>query len=82
MNTVDIKGHPGLVRDIHSKAVLNTNRKSAEEYMLKTKTMSNLKSQTEEINTMKQKIEELSSVKEEMQHIKSMLEDIYNKIRA
>jgi t-SNARE complex subunit (syntaxin) len=71
MQTVQIKDAQ-LVRDIHSKAVLNTDRKGLDEYLMKKEIA---KRQLEEQKETKLK---LAKLEEEMSEIKSLLQEIAN----
>jgi t-SNARE complex subunit (syntaxin) len=69
MQTVQIE-NSNLVRDIHSKAVLNTDRRGLEEYLTKKEVAK--KQQQDQLET-KQKLAELEK---DMAEIKSLLRDI------
>jgi hypothetical protein len=69
MNTVQIKDSK-LVRDIHSKAVLNTDRAELDNYYVKREIA---KKQYEEQSDTKKK---LTQLEEEMREIKSLLLEI------
>jgi t-SNARE complex subunit (syntaxin) len=69
MQTVQIE-NSNLVRDIHSKAVLNTDRRGLEEYLAKKEVAK--KQQQDQLET-KQKLAELEK---DMAEIKSLLRDI------
>ena len=71
MQTVQIKDAQ-LVRDIHSKAVLNTDRKGLDEYLMKKEIA---KRQLEEQKETKLN---LAKLEEEMSEIKSLLQEIAN----
>jgi K+/H+ antiporter YhaU regulatory subunit KhtT len=79
MRVIPIENKQGLVRDMNSKAVLNTNRKTVEEYHLKTRAMSSVKKQADEIEMMKHQLNELSTLKNDFIEIKNMLSTILNK---
>jgi hypothetical protein len=74
MSHIQIKGQAGLIRDMNSKALLNTNIKAAQEYHMKTKTVGALKRQTEEINMMKQQLNDLSGIRQELLEMKTLLQ--------
>lgn len=70
MSIVAIKDHDKLVRDTHSKAVLNTDRNGLNEYMMKrelAKKEKNEKSETKE---------RLAKLESDMQDIKQLLIEI------
>jgi gamma-glutamyl:cysteine ligase YbdK (ATP-grasp superfamily) len=69
MNTVQIKDSK-LIRDIHSKAVLNTDRAELDNYYVKKEIA---KKQCEEQSETKRKI---SQLEEEMREIKHLLIEI------
>ena len=72
MNLVKVKDSP-FVRDIESKALLNTDESAKNEYLTKVKL---LKTQKEEINTIKS---EVTSVKKDMLEIKQLLHKLLEK---
>jgi len=70
MSIIAIKDHDKLVRDTHSKAVLNTDRNGLNEYMMKrelAKKERNEKSETKE---------RLAKLETDMQDIKKLLIEI------
>lgn len=78
MKVIPIENKQGLVRDMNSKAVLNTNRSVLEEYTLKTKALSSVKRQAEEIEVMKNQLKELAALKTDFMEIKLMLSTLLN----
>jgi len=66
MNTVKITDTT-FVRDIHSKAILNTDKKGLEEYLMKREIA---KKQNQEAQETKQR---LNKIEEDMQEIKALL---------
>ena len=56
MRRQKVKGEPGLVRDIASRALLFTNRQETEAYKKK---KAEKEQQTNEINTLKEEVKEL-----------------------
>lgn len=70
MSVVQIKDHKNLVRDTHSKAVLNTDKNGLNEYLLKREIAK--KEQQEKIET-KMRLEKLE---ENMEDIKRLLVEI------
>ena len=69
MNTVSIP-ETNFVRDINSKALLNTDRKGLEEYLMKKEIA---KKQNLEAQETKQR---LSRIEEEMSEIKKLLKEL------
>ena len=65
-----------FVRDIHSKALLNTDRTALENHRQRQRMMS---LQAAEWQQMKNKVDELNTVREEMVEIKSLLNELLNK---
>ena len=67
---------PQYVRDLHSKALLNTDRVSLENFRQRNITFVR---QEDEWNSMKNKIEELNILKDEMMEIKDLLRQLLSK---
>ena len=65
-----------FVRDLHSKALLNTDRVAFENHRRRRAIESQQQSEWEE---MKNKVEELNNVRIEMLEIKSLLQELLNK---
>lgn len=59
MNLIDIKDRSGLVRDMSSGAILNTNQSEYENYLLMKQKK---KQQQEQINTLISEVDELKSL--------------------
>jgi hypothetical protein len=74
MNYIKVKGHNGLVRDISSGAIINTNIDEYNRY-LKQKNSFQKKEQLLQQNT-----EEINNIKNEISEIKSMLMQLLIKI--
>jgi hypothetical protein len=70
MPLVRIKDNPALVRDIHSKALLNTDRAALDDYMVKQKLA--LKQKVEQEETKMR----LENLEKNMSEIKSLLSEI------
>jgi hypothetical protein len=70
MSVVAIKDHNKLVRDTHSKAVLNTDRNGLNEYLLKRQLA---KQEMDEKSETKMRLAKLES---DMQDIKNLLVEI------
>jgi hypothetical protein len=71
MQTVQIKDAQ-LVRDIHSKAVLNTDKRGLEEYLMKKEIAKKQQNEQQETKL------KLAKLEEEMSEIKSLLQEIAN----
>lgn len=68
-----------LSRHIGSKGLVETDRKKAEEYELKSKMLNGNKHAQEEINSIKEKLSEIDSLKSDMNEIKQLLNALVNK---
>ena len=71
METVQTENQ-SYVRDIHSKALLNTDRVALENHRQRKKFIDD---QAKEWQLMKSKVDELNTVREEMLEIKSLLRE-------
>jgi len=67
---------PRYVRDLHSKALLNTDRVSLENFRQRKITFAR---QEDEWNSIKIKVEELNILKDEMMEIKDLLRQLLSK---
>ena len=65
-----------FVRDIHSKALLNTDKVALENRRQRQRLK---EQQVSEWQQMKNKVDELNTVREEMLEIKSLLKELLNK---
>ena len=65
-----------FVRDLHSKALLNTDRVALENHRQRMRIEDQQKS---EWQIMKNKVDELNTVREEMLEIKSLLQELLHK---
>ena len=75
METVQTENQ-SYVRDIHSKALLNTDRVALENHRKRKKFIDD---QAKEWQLIKSKVDELNTVREEMLEIKSLLRELLNK---
>jgi hypothetical protein len=62
MKYAKVKENPELIRDMDSKAVLNTNSTALQAYKKKREKQQEIQSAVEDINTMKQDINELKTL--------------------
>ena len=62
-----VEGHDGLVRDMSSKAIINTNKKQYEEYVARRDAARRQKEQIE------RQAEEINNVKNDLSEIKELL---------
>ena len=67
---------PRFIRDIHSKALLNTDYVALQQHR---KEKAYFQSQQNDINILKNKVEELSTLREEILEIKVLLRQATNK---
>ena len=67
---------PRFVRDLHSKALLNTDRVSLENFRQRKKMFSR---REDEWNSIKNKVEELNILIDEMMEIKDLLRQLLSK---
>ncbi len=71
--TLKVEGHENLVRDVRSKAIVNTNSSEYKIYMSRFRTR---EKQGDEIrNTIK----EINNLKQELYEIKSLIKNMVNK---
>jgi len=73
MEYLKVRGHSGLVRDISSGAIVNTNRTEYEEYMERVRLAE------EKENLLSQHTAEINNIKNELQDIKTLLLQLVNK---
>ena len=66
---------PSFVRDLHSKALINTDRVALENHRKKRQLETQ---QAQRLQEMEIKVEELVTVKDEMLEIKSLLQQLVN----
>jgi hypothetical protein len=71
-----IEDNNNLVRDVSSNAILNTDRKAADEYRIKAQMFNDVRQQKNEINTIKQKLSDIDSIKSDMFEIKKLLKGL------
>ena len=67
---------PSFVRDLHSKALINTDRVALENHRRKRQLETQ---QAQRLQEMEIKVEELNNVRSEMLEIKSLLQKLLNK---
>lgn len=74
MDIVKIEGKDGLVRDMSTRAIINTNKSEYENYLERRKATLAKNKQLEEHS------EEINNIKAELSDIKQMLMTVLNKI--
>ena len=67
---------PRFIRDVHSKALLNTDYNALQQHRRERVYFQN---QQNDINILRVQVEELSSIREEMLEIKILLKEIISK---
>ena len=67
-----VKEHQNLIRDMHSKAVLNTDKEGLQEYLRKREVAK--KQQEEQVETKNR----LAKIEQDMSEIKNLLQTIAN----
>jgi methyl-accepting chemotaxis protein len=72
-NHIQVEGHPDLVRDRHSHAIINRNRSA---YDLAKKRAQEAQQSRDEIRTATR---EINNIKSEMHEIKSLLKQLVSK---
>lgn len=73
MNKLKVEGHPDLVRDPKSTAVINSSRQDYEDYM---KNYMIRKSKNDRIDSMES---DMNNIREELNEIKKLLINLTNK---
>lgn len=73
MTYLKVEGNDSLVRDVSSKAIINTNNKAYQEYINKRNAAKQMK---EQISSQQ---EEINSIKNEVTEIKELLLKLINK---
>lgn len=76
---VQVEDRPNLVRDVNSKALLNTDIRSLNEYQLKKRMLTSIETSESEINNIKQQLNKIDSLESDMKDIKALLQRIINK---
>lgn len=72
MNYAKIEGHPDLIRDTRTKAIMNTNHNEYESYLAASR------SKREEKNKVETMERDLNSIKEEINQVKNLLQELLN----
>lgn len=65
-----------LSRDMHSKALVETDRKKAEEYKTRSRMLTETKNLKEEMDYLKSKISEIDTIKDDIAEIKSLIKGL------
>lgn len=76
---VKIDGHPELMKDMRSGAILTVDHRADDEYKRQTALINNAKKAQQEIAEIKEKLEDIDNMKSELQEIKSLLKELVTK---
>ena len=69
---VKVHGYEGLIRDIRSNAIINTNKSEYTIYMDRIKTRAN------QADQIRHTVKEINSLKRELREIKNLLREVIN----
>ena len=75
MKRSKIEGHPDLIRDMNTNAILNTNQNGYENYLLMVEAKQKEKNKVEDLER------NLDTLKEEINQVKSLLQELLNASR-
>jgi hypothetical protein len=75
MKHTKIDGHPDLIRDVETNAILNNNKNEYEKYLLTTQIKKTQQSKVEKIE------EEVDTLKDDMAEIKELLKTVLSKFQ-
>jgi hypothetical protein len=73
---VKIEDNNLLLRDRKSNAILNIDRKAADDYRAKVQMLKQTQQQKDEINIIKEKLSEIDSIKSDLSEIKHLLKGL------
>lgn len=73
MEYLKVEGHSDLVRDLSSRAIINTNKREYEEYMER------VRMAEEKDQLLSQHTEDINNIKNDLQEIKTLLFALVNK---
>lgn len=62
-----------LSRDVHSRALVETDKKKAEEYKARTRILTETKSIKEEMEYLRSKVSEIDTIKNDISEIKELI---------
>jgi formiminotetrahydrofolate cyclodeaminase len=75
MRHTKIEGHPDLIRDVKTNAILNNNKSEYEKYIIASRVKKVEKTKVEKIE------EELDTLKEDITEIKDLLKTVLSKFQ-
>jgi len=70
---VKVEGHDNLVRDVRSKAIINTNTTEYQLYMAR------IRARERQGDAIRNTVKEINDLKKEMYEIKNLLKEVLNK---
>ncbi len=70
---VKVEGHDNLVRDVRSKAIINTNTTEYQLYMAR------IRAREKQGDAIRNTVKEINDLKKEMYEIKNLLKEVLNK---
>jgi len=70
---VKVEGHEDLVRDVRSKAIINTNTTEYQPYMAR------IRAREKQGDAIRNTVKEINDLKKEMYEIKNLLKEVLNK---
>ena len=70
---VKVEGHEDLVRDVRSKAIINTNTTEYQLYMAR------IRAREKQGDAIRNTVKEINDLKKEMYEIKNLLKEVLNK---
>jgi hypothetical protein len=73
---VKIEDNKLLLRDKKSNAILNIDRKAADDYRAKVQMLKQTQQQKDEINIIKEKLSEVDQIKSDLAEIKNLLKGL------
>lgn len=76
---IKVEGHPDLVKDIESGAILTVDKKNSDEYLRQRNLINSTKQNQKEISEIKEKLTELDNLKNDLQDIKKLLTELVTK---
>jgi len=70
---VKVEGHEDLIRDVRSKAIINTNTTEYQLYMAR------IRAREKQGDAIRNTVKEINDLKKEMYEIKNLLKEVLNK---
>ena len=73
MTRLKVEGHDHLVRDVNSKAIINTNTTEYQLYMAR------IRAREQQGDQIRNAVKEINNLKQELYEIKSLLKEVISK---